>query len=117
MRQSEPEILLEHYLRELKLKYEREYRFHPTRLWRFDFALTDHRIGLEVEGGQWIGKGHTGGKHFESDIRKYNEATKMGWRIFRFTTNMVRRGEAKTFLKELFHARQRIAYLEGQVKR
>lgn len=102
MKQSVPEILMHKYLRELKLVYQPEFRFHPIRRWRFDFALTEHRIGLEIEGGHWMGKGHTGGKHFESDIRKYNEAAKMGWRVFRFTTNMVERGEAKQFLKGLF---------------
>lgn len=113
MKQSEPEILMEHYLRELKLKYEREYRFHPIRKWRFDFALTEHRIGLEVEGGIWIQGRHTRGKGYESDLRKANEATRMGWRIFRFTTNMVRRGEAKQFIKDLFQNHERMSCLDG----
>jgi very-short-patch-repair endonuclease len=104
---------MEHYLRELKLKYEREYRFHPIRKWRFDFALTEHRIGLEVEGGIWIQGRHTRGKGYESDLRKANEATRMGWRIFRFTTNMVRRGEAKQFIKDLFQNHERMSCLDG----
>jgi very-short-patch-repair endonuclease len=104
MKQSVPELLMEKYLTELKLAYQREYRFHPIRRWRFDFALTEHRIGVEVEGGAWIRGRHLRPRGFEQDLRKANEATRMGWRIFRFTTNMIERGEAKTFLKELFGA-------------
>ena len=28
-----------------------EYRFHPTRKWRFDYAWPENKIALEVEGG------------------------------------------------------------------
>ena len=94
---------MEKYLRELKLAYEKEFRFHPVRRWRLDFFLPEHRIGLECEGGTWIAGRHTRGKGYEADLRKYNEAMRMGIRIFRFSTNMITRGEAKCFLKELFN--------------
>ncbi len=29
---------------------DKEYRFHPDRKWRFDFALPDKMIGIEYEG-------------------------------------------------------------------
>lgn len=32
-----------------------EYRFHPAREWRFDFAIPDCRVAIEVEGGAFIG--------------------------------------------------------------
>lgn len=63
----------------------REYRFHPTRRWRFDYALPSYRIALEVEGGVWTGGRHTSPKGFLGDIEKYNTATLMGWRVFRVT--------------------------------
>lgn len=28
-------------------------RFHPSRRWRFDCALPEHRVAVEVEGGVW----------------------------------------------------------------
>ena len=63
----------------------KEYRFHPTRKWRFDYAIPEHKIALEVEGGVWTRGRHTSPKGFLNDIEKYNTATLMGWRVFRTT--------------------------------
>ncbi len=35
-----------------------EYRFHPGRDWRFDFAIPSHRVAVEVEGGAFNGGCH-----------------------------------------------------------
>lgn len=61
-----------------------EYKFHPTRQWRFDFAFPHHKIAIELEGGIWTGGRHTRGKGFESDCEKYNEAAKAGWLVLRY---------------------------------
>lgn len=63
----------------------REYRFHPTRRWRFDYAIPAERIALEVEGGVWTGGRHTSPKGFLNDIEKYNTAVVLGWRVVRTT--------------------------------
>lgn len=63
----------------------KEYRFHPTRKWRFDYAIPEYKIALEVEGGVWTRGRHTSPKGFLGDIEKYNTATLMGWRVFRTT--------------------------------
>lgn len=63
----------------------KEYRFHPKRLWRFDYALPDYKIALEVEGGVWTQGRHTRPQGFLGDVDKYNTATLMGWRLFRTT--------------------------------
>lgn len=60
-----------------------EMQFHPERKWRFDFAWIEQRLALEVEGGAWSGGRHTRGSGFTSDIEKYNEATRLGWRVLR----------------------------------
>ena len=44
---------------DLKIEVVKEYLFHPTRKWRFDYAIPDHKIALEVEGGVWTGGRHT----------------------------------------------------------
>jgi very-short-patch-repair endonuclease len=75
------------------LKPEREYRF-CDRKWRFDFAFPDKKVGVEIEGGTWSHGRHTRGSGYEKDLVKYNQAAAMGWRVFRFTTGMVLRGEA-----------------------
>ena len=35
-----------------------EYRFHPSRDWRFDFAIPSRRVAVEVEGGAFNGGRH-----------------------------------------------------------
>ena len=68
---------------DLKTECVKEYKFHPTRRWRFDYAIPEHKIALEVEGGVWTGGRHTSPKGFLNDMEKYNTATLMGWRVFR----------------------------------
>lgn len=70
---------------------EREYRFHPTRKWRFDFAYVAEKIAIECEGGTWQGGRHTRGEGFERDCEKYNTAAVLGWRVLRFTAGMLKR--------------------------
>jgi very-short-patch-repair endonuclease len=60
-----------------------EFKFHPTRKWRFDYAWPALKIALEVEGGIWTGGRHTRGAGFKKDMEKYNAAAVMGWRIIR----------------------------------
>jgi very-short-patch-repair endonuclease len=60
-----------------------EHKFHPSRKWRFDFAFPDDKIALEVEGGIHTGGRHTRGAGFKADMEKYNNATLLGWRVFR----------------------------------
>lgn len=59
---------------------EEEYRFHPSRKWRFDRAWPDKKVALEVEG-----KGHAKWNRYHSDIEKYNEAARLGWTVIRLS--------------------------------
>lgn len=68
--------------RQLGIGYgmHREYRFHPTRKWRFDFAIPELKLAVEIEGR---------GRHqtvdgFRKDCEKYNAALLLGWRVLRF---------------------------------
>lgn len=70
---------------DLKVECIKEYKFHPTRKWRFDYAIPEHKIALEVEGGVWTGGRHTSPKGFLGDMEKYNTATIMGWKLLRTT--------------------------------
>ncbi len=53
---------------------EPEYRFHPTRKWRMDFAFPEHKLGLEVDGGIFMRGGgrHTRGAGWLKDAEKLN---------------------------------------------
>lgn len=73
----------------------REHRFHPVRRWRFDFAWQDHRVAAEIEGLSRSGMSrHQTIKGYRGDLEKYNEATRLGWRVFRFDQQMVKSGQA-----------------------
>ena len=87
---------------DLKLDAVREYKFHPVRKWRFDYAIPEVKIALEVEGGvfkkrsylgkdgfieQTVGGRHTSGVGFLRDLEKYNAATSLGWKLLRVTPN------------------------------
>jgi hypothetical protein len=66
-----------------------EHRFHPTRLWRFDYAWPAQKIALEVEGGIWTGGRHINPAGFIADLEKYNAAAVLGWRILRMTPKSI----------------------------
>ena len=91
------------HIRALKLPApEREYKFHPKRRWRFDFAWPAAKppVALEVEGAVWTGGRHVSGSGFTEDCTKYAEATLLGWRVFRATSAQVKSGEAVRWIQE-----------------
>ena len=69
-----------------------EYRFCEERRWRFDFALPQHKVAIEIEGAIWRQGRHTRGSGYTKDLEKYNTATLLGWRVFRFTPDMIKQG-------------------------
>lgn len=73
----------------LGLKLESEVKFHPLRRWRFDFADKERKIAIEIEGGIFSRGRHVRGKGFIADMEKYNTATSMGWRVYRFTPSNI----------------------------
>ena len=98
MRKSEWEDLFATQLDSELIYFHREYRFHPTRKWRFDFAL-ENLIAVEVEGGIWTQGRHTRGSGFLKDCEKYGEAAILGWRVFRFPPEMIKDGTALDMVK------------------
>jgi hypothetical protein len=40
-------------------------------------------VALEIEGGIFSGGGHVRGYGFLKNMEKYNEATRMGWKVYR----------------------------------
>ncbi len=78
-------IFVKYCKNKLGVEVVTELKFHPTRKWRFDYAIPSHKIAIEVEGGVWSNGRHTRGSGFLKDMEKYNAATLMGWRLFRVT--------------------------------
>lgn len=62
-----------------------EYKFCETRKWRFDYALPDEKIAIEIEGGVYSYGRHTRGCGYIKDMEKYNEAALLGWKVLRYT--------------------------------
>lgn len=62
-----------------------EFKFHPGRKWRADFACPKHKFIVEIEGGAWVGGRHTRGGGYTGDMEKYNAATLLGYKILRYT--------------------------------
>ncbi len=79
----------------------RDLRFHPLRLWCFDVCWPSRGIAAEVEQGDEP-SGHA---VYNQDARKYNEAARLGWLVFRFTPDMVASGEAAHTLEAVLRTR------------
>jgi very-short-patch-repair endonuclease len=73
---------------------EQEFRFHPDRKWRIDFAWPGLKLAVEIEGGIWTGGRHTRGAGVLGDMEKYNALAVAGWRLLRFDSAAVRSGRA-----------------------
>ena len=75
------------------LVLEEEYRFHPERKWRFDWAFfiplqgkEPLKVAIEFEGGTFqANTSHNSPRTMASDANKYNAAAGMGWIVLRFT--------------------------------
>ena len=62
---------------------EAEFRFHPQRRWRADFAHLPSRTLIEIEGGIYVQGRHNRAAGFAADLEKYLEAALDGWRVVR----------------------------------
>ena len=82
-----------------------EYRFHPERKWRIDWAWPDQKVGLEVDGGIWIPGGgrHTRGAGWLRDTEKLNTLAVMGYRMVRATPQQIADGSILPVLHQVLN--------------
>ena len=71
----------------LGVEHKTEYKFLHDRRFRFDIAIPNKMIAIEFEGGIYSGGRHTRGKGYSNDAKKYNLATRHGWKLLRYTTD------------------------------
>jgi very-short-patch-repair endonuclease len=89
----------------LQFAFAKEY----GRLYRWDFAWTEFKLAVEVDGGRFMGRGGSArtmsrtaplGYHGSvEDNRKRNLANLLGWTILVYSPEMIRSGEAVAELK------------------
>ena len=88
-------------LRAAGIEFEREYKFHPKRKWKYDFSIVGCRLLIDCDGGQWKqGTGHNTGTGRERDCTKDAEAVLLGWTVLRFPTNMIDDGRALDYVEK-----------------
>lgn len=102
----EKEFLLQLRAADLTAGMEREFRFHHTKGWRFDFAWPAVLVAAEVEGVM----GGDGGRHqriagYTEDCNKYNAAQEELWCVLRFTGSHVYSGEALQTIERVLRGR------------
>lgn len=81
--------------------WETEFRFHPVRLWRLDFAFPAERLAVEVDGGVHRIKGR-----FAGDLEKHNALTLAGWRLLRVDMKWIGSGRALETITAALAARE-----------
>lgn len=72
----------------------REYRFHPTRRWLFDWAWPSRKLYAECQGGVFVRGRHSRPKGQLNDFEKMSEATILGWRPILFCSVEIKNGQA-----------------------
>ena len=91
---------------DLKQNCEKEFRFHPVRKWRFDYACPELKIAIEVDGGIFTGGRHSGGVGQLKDFEKGNAACAMGWYVFHTTPEDMHDLEFRKLVLEAIKARK-----------
>lgn len=103
---SQLEALLAFHIKAADLpKPVREYRFHPKRRWRLDFAWPDMKLAVEIDGGIFANKkgkvgAHVRGAGARADMEKRNEAIILGWRVLRVCGDHVKSGQALRWIEQ-----------------
>jgi very-short-patch-repair endonuclease len=86
---------------------QREFLLHPDRKFRYDVALPNARIVIDIDGGAWLhtkGKtnhGHGQGRGFERDRLKDALAVVLGFTVLRFTPDQVKAGIAAPIVRQV----------------
>lgn len=85
---------------------QKEYKFHPKRRWRFDFAWPapfvsfKDPVALEVQGGLFVQGRHSRGAALLKEHEKLNAAALLGWRILYCTPKQIADGSALSLVEQ-----------------
>jgi very-short-patch-repair endonuclease len=97
-------------LEQAGIPFEAEYRFHPRRRWRADFAIEVRRavsdvalaapLLIEIDGGAFIGGRHSRGQGVANDAEKQSAAAILGYRVIRATPAQVADGSCLSWIQQ-----------------
>jgi very-short-patch-repair endonuclease len=76
-----------------------EYRFHPVRKWRYDFAHISSKVAVELQGGIWSGGRHGRGYGIVGDYEKMNESQFCGWTVIQLSSKQITMENAEKILE------------------
>jgi very-short-patch-repair endonuclease len=76
-----------------------EYRFHPVRKWRFDYAWPTQKVALEIQGGVFAKGRHVQGAGLRKEYEKLNAAAADGWRVLFILPEQVSNGTAMQIIE------------------
>ena len=89
----------------------RQFEYAPPRrlkadflVWRSRFIGRAHEVLVEVQGGIYSRQGHGSVTGVLADIDRLNAATVNGYRMLRFTPQMIDSGEAMTVIQKALFA-------------
>ena len=89
---------------ELNLEVWPEFYFSTERNYRFDYAIPEHKIAIEQQGGIWAkgNSGHSSGKGIKRDMEKATLANVLGWTLLLRTPDQTLKhpGETIDLLKK-----------------
>jgi very-short-patch-repair endonuclease len=89
----------------LGTEIESEVAFCKGRKFRFDFAIVDKKIAIEIEGGIFSGGRHTRGAGFTKDMEKYNIAVENGWVVLRYSPAEIKKTSTFEQIKKVLTLR------------
>lgn len=83
-----------------------EYKFHPTRKWRLDWAFPDIKLAIEQDGGVWAQKYGGKSRHFYgsgaiADMKKMNALAEEGWLVLKYQPNDIDFTQIKRIYEKL----------------
>ncbi len=78
-----------------------EFKFHPTRRWKADFACPTLKILIEKDGGVFTKGAHGSVSGILRDMEKYTEAAKLGYAVLRYLPGRIGEciGDVETLIK------------------
>lgn len=74
----------EQFMTDNNISFVKELKFCKDRKFRFDYAIPNIMVAIEIEGGLFVKGRHINPLGMKNDMIKYNLAALNGWTVIRF---------------------------------